>query len=91
MEWKQGVAQHVLDEARRCLNCKNPQCQTGCPIHTPTQAFCPPKSILDEFEHRDLILHRIKVRPNTAIGAVIAIGNLLRDGYQAILIGAIVW
>ena len=29
------MAQHVLDEARRCLNCKNPQCQKGCPIHTP--------------------------------------------------------
>ena len=29
------MAQHVLDEARRCLNCKVPQCQKGCPIHTP--------------------------------------------------------
>lgn len=29
------MAQHVLDEAHRCLNCKIPQCQKGCPIHTP--------------------------------------------------------
>lgn len=29
------MAQHVLDEAKRCLNCKVPQCQKGCPIHTP--------------------------------------------------------
>ena len=29
------MAQHVLDEAQRCLNCKVPQCQKGCPIHTP--------------------------------------------------------
>ena len=29
------MAQHVLDDARRCLNCKVPQCQKGCPIHTP--------------------------------------------------------
>ena len=29
------MAQHVLDEATRCLNCKVPQCQKGCPIHTP--------------------------------------------------------
>ena len=29
------MAAHVLDEANRCLNCKNPQCQKGCPIHTP--------------------------------------------------------
>ncbi len=29
------MANHVLDEAQRCLNCKVPQCQKGCPIHTP--------------------------------------------------------
>ena len=29
------MAAHVLDEANRCLNCKNPRCQKGCPIHTP--------------------------------------------------------
>lgn len=28
------MAQHVLDEAQRCLNCKVPQCRKGCPIHT---------------------------------------------------------
>ncbi|MGI5989320.1 MAG: NAD(P)-dependent oxidoreductase [Lachnospiraceae bacterium] len=25
---------HVLDEASRCLQCKNPRCRQGCPIHT---------------------------------------------------------
>ena len=25
---------HIISEAKRCLNCKNPQCQKGCPIHT---------------------------------------------------------
>ena len=25
---------HVIDEAKRCLNCKKPRCQEGCPIHT---------------------------------------------------------
>ena len=29
------MAVHVLEEAQRCLNCKVPQCQKGCPIHTP--------------------------------------------------------
>ncbi len=29
------MALHVMDEANRCLNCKNPQCQKGCPINTP--------------------------------------------------------
>lgn len=28
------MAVHVIDEARRCLNCKKPQCREGCPIHT---------------------------------------------------------
>lgn len=28
------MALHVIDEARRCLNCKNPRCRKGCPINT---------------------------------------------------------
>ncbi|MGN1016989.1 MAG: NAD(P)-dependent oxidoreductase [Faecousia sp.] len=26
---------HIVSEANRCLNCKRPMCQQGCPIHTP--------------------------------------------------------
>lgn len=29
------MALHVMDEANRCLGCKQPQCQKGCPISTP--------------------------------------------------------
>ncbi len=29
------MATHVVNEARRCLHCKNPQCRKGCPIGTP--------------------------------------------------------
>ncbi|MBQ5742634.1 MAG: NAD(P)-dependent oxidoreductase, partial [Clostridia bacterium] len=29
------MALHVLDEANRCLGCKNPSCVRGCPIKTP--------------------------------------------------------
>lgn len=29
------MALHVMDEANRCLGCKKPMCQQGCPIHTP--------------------------------------------------------
>ena len=29
------MAYHVLDEAKRCLNCKKPLCREGCPINTP--------------------------------------------------------
>ncbi len=29
------MALHVLDEANRCLECKNPTCTKGCPINTP--------------------------------------------------------
>jgi len=29
------MALHVMDEAKRCLQCKNPLCQKGCPINTP--------------------------------------------------------
>lgn len=29
------MALHIIDEASRCLNCKKPRCQQGCPVHTP--------------------------------------------------------
>ena len=28
------MALHVMEEANRCLQCKKPHCQEGCPIHT---------------------------------------------------------
>ncbi len=28
------MASHVIDEANRCLQCKNPRCRQGCPINT---------------------------------------------------------
>ena len=28
------MALHVMEEANRCLQCKKPRCQAGCPIHT---------------------------------------------------------
>ena len=33
------MAVHVIDEADRCLQCKKPMCQQGCPIHTPIPAM----------------------------------------------------
>ena len=42
------MAVHVIDEANRCLNCKKPMCQQGCPIHTPI-----PKMI-EAFKEGDL-------------------------------------
>ena len=33
------MAVHVIDEANRCLQCKKPMCQQGCPIHTPIPAM----------------------------------------------------
>lgn len=50
-----------------------------------------PKSILDDFEYRHLILKDIKVRPNTTIGRAITIEDLLRDGYNAVFVGTGVW
>ncbi|MBQ8290078.1 MAG: NAD(P)-dependent oxidoreductase [Clostridia bacterium] len=29
------MALHIMDEANRCLQCKNPMCMKGCPISTP--------------------------------------------------------
>lgn len=33
------MADHVVYEAKRCLNCKKPLCMTGCPISTPIPAM----------------------------------------------------
>lgn len=30
-----NMSLHVVDEAKRCLNCKNPLCKEGCPVKTP--------------------------------------------------------
>ena len=29
------MALHIVSEANRCLQCKKPLCQQGCPVHTP--------------------------------------------------------
>ncbi len=29
------MGKHIVDEAKRCLQCKNPRCVKGCPISTP--------------------------------------------------------
>ena len=29
------MALHIINEANKCLGCKKPKCQEGCPVHTP--------------------------------------------------------
>ncbi len=29
------MAQHIIEEAKRCLQCKNALCKKGCPVGTP--------------------------------------------------------
>ena len=29
------MSKHVIEDARKCLQCKNPMCSAGCPVHTP--------------------------------------------------------
>ena len=50
-----------------------------------------PKSIIDDFEYRHLVLKDIKIRPNTTIGAAINIEDLFRDGYKTVFVGTGVW
>lgn len=49
-----------------------------------------PKSILDRYQIRMRELD-IKIRPNTTIGAVLKIEDLLWDGYDSVFIGTGVW
>ena len=50
-----------------------------------------PKSILDDFEYRHLVLKDIKIRPNTSVGAAVTVEDLFRDGYKAVFVGTGVW
>lgn len=29
------MGKHIIEDAKRCLQCKNPQCSKGCPVNTP--------------------------------------------------------
>lgn len=49
-----------------------------------------PKSILDRYKKRMLEMG-IQIRPNTTIGTVLKIEDLLRDGYASIFVGTGVW
>lgn len=49
-----------------------------------------PKKILDRYQIRMRELD-IRIRPNTTIGAVLKIDDLLRDGYDSVFIGTGVW
>ncbi len=42
------MALHIVEEADRCLNCRRPLCQEGCPVHTPI-----PK-VIQAFKARDI-------------------------------------
>ena len=33
------MTKHIIEEAKRCLQCKNPQCRNSCPISTDVPAF----------------------------------------------------
>lgn len=49
-----------------------------------------PKSVLDRYKER-LVEMGVKIRPNTTIGAVLKIDDLLRDGYASVFVGTGVW
>jgi len=49
-----------------------------------------PKKILQRLKDK-IIEMGIKIRPNTLIGPVLTVDDLLRDGYKAIFIGTGVW
>lgn len=33
------MSKHVIEDAKRCLQCKSPRCQRGCPAHTQIREF----------------------------------------------------
>ena len=49
-----------------------------------------PKSVLDRYKKKMLEMG-IRIRPNTTIGTVLKIDDLLRDGYASVFVGTGVW
>ena len=49
-----------------------------------------PKSILDRLE-KQILAMGIRIRPHTAIGTVLTIDDLFRDGYASVFVGTGVW
>ena len=61
------MALHIVAEANRCLNCKNPRCQQGCPVHTPIPM------IIQMFKEGKLIEAGQNLFENNPMSAVCAI------------------
>lgn len=58
------MAFHVINEAKRCLNCKKPMCMQGCPIHTPIP------DMIDTFLHVGLNEAGEKVLENNPLSII---------------------
>ena len=61
------MALHIVAEANRCLNCKKPRCQEGCPVHTPIPL------IIQMFKEGRLMEAGEKLFQNNPMSAVCAI------------------
>ena len=57
---------HIVTEAERCLNCKKPMCQEGCPVHTPIP------EIIQLFKQHKLMEAGEKLFHNNPLSAVCA-------------------
>ncbi len=61
------MALHIIEEANRCLGCKNPQCVEGCPVHTPIP------QVIQLFKERRLNEAGELLRRNNPMSAVCAL------------------
>ena len=71
------MALHIVAEANRCLNCKNPRCQQGCPVHTPIPM------IIQMFKEGKLMEAGQKLFENNPMSAVCAIVAIMRNSARA--------
>ena len=61
------MAIHIVAEANRCLNCKKPLCQQGCPVHTPIP------TVIQLFKENRLVEAGEMLFQNNPLSAVCAI------------------
>ena len=84
-----GYTEEVaIDEAKRCLNCRQHPCVNGCPVNVRIPEFRLPKAIVAR-EVAALEEMGVKIVTDAVIGRAISIDELLtEEGFEAVFLGS---
>ena len=75
------MALHIVAEANRCLNCKKPRCQQGCPVHTPIP------TVIQLFKENRLMEAGEMLFENNPMSAVCAMSAIMKSSARVTVCG----